>query len=101
VDVYSLGNTFYTLLANHRAYKFVEFEDGENCVDLIRRGVLPVLPEDVEKSTDPVDIALTHAMKMCLVFDRTKRASALEVADYLESALTKINLEDESVSEEE
>mmetsp|Transcript_21028 Transcript_21028/g.29686 ORF Transcript_21028/g.29686 Transcript_21028/m.29686 type:complete len:525 (-) Transcript_21028:43-1617(-) len=100
VDVYSLGNTFYSLLANHRAYKNLD----DVCLDLIRNGTLPILPEEVIESTHPVDIALKHAFEMCVVFDREERASALEVADYLEGALNEIQskaIEESKVEESE
>jgi len=87
VDVYSLGNQFYKLLMNDAKHKGLS---TSGCLKAIREGDIPILPDSYEQSTDPIDIALIHVMKRSLQFDPKERASALELANYLEDALIKM-----------
>ena len=56
----------------------------------IRRGERPKIPDDILKSTHPVDVVLREALDMCWVFNPTKRAKANEVAAFLQQRLRDI-----------
>lgn len=62
----------------------------EECMEQIRFDKRPlVFPDNIAKSDDPVDIALIHAIKRSIVHNADERATALEIAVYLEDALAK------------
>ena len=75
-----MGNIFYQILSLKWPFKG---EDSESAQQRIIEGGRPDLDEDILNSTDPVDIAIIRAMKMCHVHNPRKRASAREVADFL------------------
>lgn len=86
-DVYSLGNIFYRFITNRQKYTTKTDEEKKK---LVLSGHIPRIPSRFRHSEDPAIQALIHVMKRCLVFDPKKRASASEVAEYLEEALAKI-----------
>eukprot|EP00521_Asterionellopsis_glacialis_P008844 CAMPEP_0195285470 /NCGR_PEP_ID=MMETSP0707-20130614/3290_1 /TAXON_ID=33640 /ORGANISM="Asterionellopsis glacialis, Strain CCMP134" /LENGTH=495 /DNA_ID=CAMNT_0040344965 /DNA_START=117 /DNA_END=1604 /DNA_ORIENTATION=+ len=87
VDVYSLGNQFYRLLMKERKSKG---QSTSECLEKLRAGYIPNLPEKLEQSSDPIDKALIHVMKRSLQFDPKKRASAKELAMYLHDAVIEV-----------
>jgi len=87
IDVYSLGNIFFKLLTKERKYNDIDVSEAQK---LIVAGDIPVLPGSLEESTDPVVLALKRAMHMCLILDPEERATAKQVADFLEDELKKL-----------
>ena len=60
--------------------------------ELIKKGERPQIPDTLENSSNPFDIALLHAMDMCLKLDPSHRASSKEVYEYLSDQKKKIAL---------
>lgn len=56
----------------------------------IVEGKKPKIDKNILKSTDPVDVALLKVYDMCTEYEPEKRASAREVADYLEGVWRKL-----------
>ncbi|KAL7538259.1 hypothetical protein ACHAXR_010670 [Thalassiosira sp. AJA248-18] len=65
--------------------KLVE-EDAMKVKEKILSGKLPVLPSEVEHSSDPAINAIVRAMKNAFTFDANRRPSAREIANDLDKA---------------
>lgn len=87
IDVYSLGNIFYKVLMNKLKYNDIDALKAEK---LIVAGDIPVRPGHLEERTDPVILKLKRTMHMCLILDPEERATAKQVADFLEDELKKL-----------
>lgn len=51
----------------------------------IVQGIKPKVDKRILKSKDPVDAALLHVYEICTTYKPEERASAMDVALYLES----------------
>lgn len=91
VDVYSLGNIFYKFLMNERKYDSSNLSHQE-VRELIKSGDRPPIPDNLENSSNPFDIALLHAMDMCLKLEPSQRASSKEIYEYLSDQKKKMAL---------
>jgi len=87
VDVYSMGNIFYTLLMDKIAFDRVATKKAR---DAVLHGLRPIMDLQVKNSKNQVDIILLHAMDMCYTQAPEERASARDVANYLATELQKI-----------
>lgn len=54
-------------------------------------GKKPHISSKLLKSRDPINIALIKAYEMCTVYDPNKRATAKQVADYLDGVWKELN----------
>mmetsp|Transcript_47141 Transcript_47141/g.57047 ORF Transcript_47141/g.57047 Transcript_47141/m.57047 type:complete len:514 (-) Transcript_47141:23-1564(-) len=87
IDVYSLGNLFYTALNKHKPWAKLETEERQqnNVVfELKLRGEMPYFPPEV--TADDADLAvraLYLATRLCYTFDVERRPRAGEVADLM------------------
>jgi serine/threonine protein kinase len=88
VDVYSLGNIFYTLLQHELPFHDIE---TEKVYKLVKRGKRPSLYADIWNSTDPVDMALKEAMLMCHDQDPKQRSTAREVEIFLRRKMQELD----------
>ena len=93
IDVYSTGNILFSLLMDKWPYEELYKEKNTDAVSkLIVMGNRDSLSTELLESTDPIDVAIRTAMRMCWVHDWRKRASAKEVADFLLDEKSKIAL---------
>lgn len=88
IDVYSLGNVFYSILM--RTWPFEGESDSEDVQKRIKRGHRPHISSRFVKSEDPFDQAMVKAIQMCWVQNAEERASALEVKQYIEGELIRL-----------
>ncbi|KAL7483099.1 hypothetical protein ACHAW6_008741 [Cyclotella cf. meneghiniana] len=90
-DVWALGSLMFYLLTGARVWRDI----AETHTDKVRRyivqGKRPTIKQDILDSKDPVDVALKTAYDMCTVYDPERRATARQVADYLESVWKELN----------
>ena len=90
MDVYALGNIFYTILQGTQPFADL----GRRRVGkLISEGVSPVLSESIRNETNPLIVAIRTAMDDCLSTDPTNRSSSRVIANNLKSAMDKGDLE--------
>mmetsp|Transcript_22465 Transcript_22465/g.48795 ORF Transcript_22465/g.48795 Transcript_22465/m.48795 type:complete len:519 (+) Transcript_22465:253-1809(+) len=84
IDVYSMGNIFYSLLMNEDPFEKEYDRGGSSRVRrIVKRGDRPTLGRAITKSSDPIEKALIKAMSMCHVHDWRERANSEEVSDFL------------------
>lgn len=80
VDVYSMGNIFYSLLTELWPY---DDEKDKIVKSKIIAGKRPELPPQLEELSDPAVMILRKAMEICWTHNPDERASSLEVRDFL------------------
>jgi serine/threonine protein kinase len=90
VDVYSLGNIFFTLLTLEEIFHGISSKKVKKRVKKGERPI-PVDSHGVWNSTDPIDQALKSAMEMCLIYNVTERATARQVETFLKRKLEEID----------
>jgi len=89
--VYSTGNILFSLLMDKWPYEELYKEKNTKAVSkLIVMGNRDELSTELLESTDPIDVAIRTAIRMCWVHDWRKRPSAKEVADFLLDEKSKI-----------
>lgn len=84
IDIYSMGNIFYTLLTDREPWEGMEEKAVQQ---MIIAGDIPRLPESKVKSSDFVDETLRTLMQQCFMHDPSKRPRARTVANILAEAL--------------
>lgn len=87
VDIYSMGNIFYSLLTE--LWPFEELEDKE-AKKKIKAGDRPPIPDELRHSDDPSVKTLRNAIDLCWIHSPRKRATAREVENYIAEELEKI-----------
>lgn len=91
IDVYSTGNIFFSLLMDKWPYEELYKEKNTAVVSkLITKGKRDKLSKELLESADPIDVALKTAMEMCWEQDWKRRASAKDVANYLDAEQEKL-----------
>ena len=87
VDIYSLGNVFYTILTDE-----IPFDDvsSQQAVKDIKNGIRAKIPPRLSTSEDPVDIALRTVVEQTWRQEPESRPRARALADYLAKELEKI-----------
>jgi len=88
VDTFSLGNVFYAIATERGPYDDQKRRDEAQ--QLVIAGELPPLDQAFIDSDHPADKALALAMNMCFEYDWRKRASAVEVRDFLREELKHV-----------
>jgi serine/threonine protein kinase len=91
VDVYSMGNIFYSILTG--LLPFEEEKDTKKVPSLVKGGGRPPISSNVLNSTDPFDQVLLNATYRCWVQDPMERASAREIQRYLEGTLLRLGIQ--------
>lgn len=79
IDVYSMGNIFYTLLTDLEPWEGIEENTAQESV---KKGLRPRVPNDKLGSSDFVHVALRTAMFRCWKNDPTERPRARDIANY-------------------
>jgi len=88
VDIYSLGNIFYMLLQEQWPFDDMKTEDAQ---EEVKNGNRPAIYEDIWNSTEPVNVALKHAMIRCHNQNSITRATAREIADYWRQTIEELD----------
>jgi len=88
VDIYSLGNIFYMLLARKWPWDDVSEKEAKKRV---KEGKRPEVPKSIRNSTDPVDKILMQAMAMSHKQDPKERATAREIEALLKDKLMELD----------
>ena len=78
IDIFSMGNIFYTLLADINPWDGVEEQIVQQ---MIIAGERPQLPESKAESNGFVDVILRELMNQCFMQDPIKRPSARTMAN--------------------
>lgn len=89
IDVYSMGNIFYSLLMEMKVFTGVKSKTAQK---MVMRGDRPKLNSTLTESTDPITVALIRAMRMCQEQKPKDRATAKEVHKFLISEAEKLGL---------
>jgi serine/threonine protein kinase len=82
IDVYSLGNVFYTVLTGMEVFHSTNYGD-------IRRRIVEGETEPIADFfyNEPSLAALAEAITMCWTYDVEQRPSSFEVVQFLEKAV--------------
>jgi len=88
VDTWSLGSVLYHLLTGHKVWEYTKKNKAQEAVI---QGILPEISDAILNSTDPVDKVLKKALDMCYVYEPSKRATAREVASFLQTSWVNYN----------
>jgi hypothetical protein len=89
VDIFSMGNVFYSLLTH--LWPFEE-EEAKEAQKLVKAGVRPPIDERITNSTDPADKALLVALHMTWKQKPEDRAAASVVRDYIGAELKRLGV---------
>eukprot|EP00571_Detonula_confervacea_P007931 CAMPEP_0172313680 /NCGR_PEP_ID=MMETSP1058-20130122/20754_1 /TAXON_ID=83371 /ORGANISM="Detonula confervacea, Strain CCMP 353" /LENGTH=533 /DNA_ID=CAMNT_0013027377 /DNA_START=226 /DNA_END=1827 /DNA_ORIENTATION=- len=88
IDVYSLGNIFYTLLTDMDAW---EDWPQAKAIKAIQKGKRPEIPSSKLSSIDVVDVALRKVMYQCWKHKPEDRPRARALADFLSKELNALS----------
>ncbi|KAL3817539.1 hypothetical protein ACHAXA_003712 [Cyclostephanos tholiformis] len=83
IDVWSLGSLLYHVLTGRRVWSGKKASFAR---DAVMRGELPHIPSSILNSSNPVDKILKDALDMCYIYDPSLRATAKEVATFLDNS---------------
>ena len=92
VDIYSMGNVFYTILTG-----LWPFEKEKDARQQIIEGKRPYIARRFKESNDPADHAMLKAISMCWKQDPANRATAKEVVSVFYEALIALGIKPEDV----
>jgi hypothetical protein len=84
VDVYAMGNIFYTLLADKEPWDGFEETVAQR---MIMKGIRPDLPEAKVNGEEFVDVTLRELVSQCFQQDPRRRPRARAVADILSAKI--------------
>lgn len=91
--MFSLGNVLYFLLTDTVPLDDMESDDAYEFI--ANGGRVKVTDEEILSSTHLFDTTMMKAMDMCFVYNPKKRATAREVAEFIKSAVDRIEEETE------
>eukprot|EP00814_Leptocylindrus_danicus_P003558 CAMPEP_0116027462 /NCGR_PEP_ID=MMETSP0321-20121206/14663_1 /TAXON_ID=163516 /ORGANISM="Leptocylindrus danicus var. danicus, Strain B650" /LENGTH=507 /DNA_ID=CAMNT_0003500861 /DNA_START=231 /DNA_END=1754 /DNA_ORIENTATION=+ len=93
VDVYSMGNIYYTLLTRMWPFDYEQY-DEEKAQSAVKKGKRPHVPSVImdraNVTVDPALFVVVQAMRACYEQDVVNRPSAVDVRDYLKGQLDVI-----------
>lgn len=89
IDIYSLGNVFYSLLTESWPYESLKDDEAQS---RILRGERPSLDLRENNFTSPTFMILKQAIDMCWRQEAASRPSASQLLYYLQSELNALNL---------
>ena len=84
IDVYSMGNIFYSLLTGRWPFENRKTKEAQR---LIKNNQRPPIDDAIRESDDPLDVAMLKAIERCWEQDPVERASAREIEKFLETEL--------------
>ena len=85
MDVFSLGNVFYSLLTGRRPWEDYDYDE---LIQHISEGVPMHIPESYRESS-PSTVALVEIIEACFTYDAEERPDVFELVKMLEQAVTK------------
>lgn len=88
IDIWSLGSLLYHILTGRRVWSD---RKAGLARDAIMMGKLPHISSSILNSSDPVDKILKDALDLCYIYDPSQRATAKEVATFLDNSLMKLS----------
>lgn len=88
VDVYSLGNIFFSLLQDEMPFRGVK---AKNVYEKVKAGERPAIYRDLWESKDPVDQVLKEVMMASQAQNYKERSSARELQHVLEAKLKELD----------
>lgn len=91
IDIYSMGNIFYSILTDLDPWEDWEDEEAQKAV---MKGQRPEVPESIKSSVDLVDVALRKMMYKCWAHKPEDRPRARTVADYFSQKLSELDQRD-------
>mmetsp|Transcript_7133 Transcript_7133/g.11294 ORF Transcript_7133/g.11294 Transcript_7133/m.11294 type:complete len:112 (+) Transcript_7133:137-472(+) len=94
IDVYSMGNIFYSILTDLDPW---EDEDTEDAQKAIMKGDRPWVTSSIKDSKDAAIVAMRKMMHKCWEHKPEDRPRARYVADYLSKKLSQVDREKEAV----
>lgn len=95
VDVWSLGSIIHHLLTGSKVWSGSGLTKSQ-VQDAVAGGRLPEVDRAILRGSDPVDAILKRAIDMCYVYEPSERATAREVASFLQSSREGLRLEEGS-----
>ncbi|KAL9191463.1 hypothetical protein ACHAXT_001169 [Thalassiosira profunda] len=93
IDIYSMGNIFYTLIAGEMPF---EGQKESKAQKKVMDGERPKIPEEVLESDDPAIQALVSATKKCWEQKPEDRPSAASIRDELKKVMGRIEVQSAS-----
>lgn len=87
IDVYSMGNIFYTMLAGEMPF---EGQKESKAQKKVMDGVRPRIPKEVQESEDPAMRAMVSATKQCWRQKPGDRPRAAKIRDFLKETMDRI-----------
>jgi serine/threonine protein kinase len=90
IDVWALGSIFVELLTGHGPWHGYDLKKAQN---LIAKGNLPPLADEIKNSSYPVDQVLQKAIELCYVFEPKDRPKAGVVVDFLKTEAEKLGID--------
>jgi hypothetical protein len=89
VDIYSMGNVFYSILTEFWPY---EDESQDKAQTSVQNGARPEIPANILQSQDPMHKVLLHVIQRCWQQDPKARPTAKEVKQYLEQNMKQLGI---------
>jgi Protein kinase domain len=90
VDIYSMGNVFYSILTEVWPY---DDENNDKAQASIQNGARPQIPFNILHSEDPMQKVLIHIIQRCWQQDPKARPTAKEVKQYLEHNMKQLGID--------
>lgn len=87
VDIYSMGNIFYSILSGDMPF---EDEKEKNAQRMVKDGERPIVPSEVLKSDDMAIRAIVSAMNGCWEQRAIDRPSAATIRDDLKQVMDRM-----------
>lgn len=87
IDIYALGNIFYTILVgespwrNNSTGSLTNAEKGVIAA-MKRKGEMPPIPLSILQNKDPINISLLQVVLRCYKHDPKERPTAKEIASF-------------------
>lgn len=87
IDIYSMGNIFYAIIAGDMPYEGTKEKEAQKKV---REGDRPKIPDDVLNSNDFAIQAIISATKRCWEQNPKNRPSAAVIRDELKAVMDRM-----------
>ena len=98
IDVYSMGNVFYTILSGEMPF---EGQKESKAQKKVMDGIRPNIPSEVLEDDDVAIKALVSATKQCWAQEPNDRPKASSIAKELKEVLNRVRIQQQEEREEE
>lgn len=89
IDVYSLGNCFYTIWTDLDAFE--EVDDSEDTRKAIMEGNRPSVPAELWKSRDIIDVTFRQVLNQTMKQEPGDRISARQAQQIFQATLARVD----------